>query len=167
MIAEALELPVSVASHVDAMAAAELLLGMRRFGPNSSTSLYVYARETVGYALMIDGRVHSPASGPGTITNLPAHSELLGGSGLLESTVSDEAVLAAARRLRILPAHNGASGGSVTEVLKAARSGNQQAQELLTSGPGCSANRSRCCVTCSTPTTWWSAVRHSPNTPRA
>jgi predicted NBD/HSP70 family sugar kinase len=117
-IAEALELPVSVASHVDAMAAAELLLGMRRFGPNSSTSLYVYARETVGYALMIDGRVHSPASGPGTITNLPAHSELLGGSGLLESTVSDEAVLAAARRLRILPAHNGASGG-------------KQAQELL------------------------------------
>jgi predicted NBD/HSP70 family sugar kinase len=130
-IAEALELPVSVASHVDAMAAAELLLGMRRFGPNSSTSLYVYARETVGYALMIDGRVHSPASGPGTITNLPAQSELLGGSGLLESTVSDEAVLAAARRLRILPAHNGASGGTVTEVLKAARSGNKQAQELL------------------------------------
>jgi predicted NBD/HSP70 family sugar kinase len=116
------------------MAAAELLLGMRRFGPNSSTSLYVYARETVGYALMIDGRVHSPASGPGTITNLPAQSELLGGSGLLESTVSDEAVLAAARRLRILPAHNGASasgGGTVTEVLKIARSGNKQAQELL------------------------------------
>jgi predicted NBD/HSP70 family sugar kinase len=127
VIAEALELPVSVASHVDAMAAAELLLGMRRFGPNSSTSLYVYARETVGYALMIDGRVHSPASGPGTITNLPAYSELLGGSGLLESTVSDEAVVAAARRLRILPPNN----GTVTEVLKAARGGNQQAQELL------------------------------------
>ncbi len=131
VIAETLELPVSVASHVDAMAAAELLLGMRRFGPNSSTSLYVYARETVGYALMIDGRVHSPASGPGTITNLPAHSELLGGSGLLESTVSDEAVLAAARRLRILPTHGGPANGSVTEVLKAARGGNQQAQELL------------------------------------
>jgi predicted NBD/HSP70 family sugar kinase len=131
VIAEALELPASVASHVDAMAAAELLLGMRRFGPNASTSLYVYARETVGYALMIDGRVHSPASGPGTITNLPAHSELLGGSGLLESTVSDEAVVAAARRLRILPPNNGASAGTVTEVLKAARGGNQQAQELL------------------------------------
>jgi predicted NBD/HSP70 family sugar kinase len=131
VIAEALELPVSVASHVDAMAAAELLLGMRRFGPNSSTSLYVYARETVGYALMIDGRVHSPASGPGTITNLPAQSELLGGSGLLESTVSDAAVLAAARRLRILPTRTGASGGTMTEVLRIARSGNQQAQELL------------------------------------
>ena len=57
---------------VDENEAAELLLGMRRFGPNSSTSLYVYARETVGYALVIGGRVHSPASGPGTITNLPA-----------------------------------------------------------------------------------------------
>jgi predicted NBD/HSP70 family sugar kinase len=131
VIAEALGLPVSVASHVDAMAAAELLLGMRRFGPNSSTSLYVYARETVGYALVIGGRVHSPASGPGTITNLPAQSELLGGSGLLESTVSDEAVLAAARRMRILPAHSGASGAAVTELLRAARSGNQQAKDLL------------------------------------
>jgi predicted NBD/HSP70 family sugar kinase len=131
VLAEALELPVSVASHVDAMAAAELLLGVRRSGPNSSTSLYVYARETVGYALVIDGRVHRPTSGPGTITNLPAHSELLGGSGLLESTVSDEAVVAAARRLRILPSHHGQAGGTVTEVLKAARGGNQQAQELL------------------------------------
>jgi predicted NBD/HSP70 family sugar kinase len=131
VIAEALELPVSVASHVDAMAAAELLLGMRRFGPNSSTSLYVYARETVGYALMIDGRVHSPASGPGTITNLPAQSELLGGSGLLESTVSDEAVLAAARRLRVLPARSDGSAATVTDLLKVARGGNEQGKELL------------------------------------
>ncbi|MGO9656727.1 ROK family protein [Mycobacterium sp.] len=130
VFAEALGLPVSVACHVDAMAAAELLLGMRRFAPNS-TSLYVYARETVGYALSIGGRVHSPASGPGTIANLPAQSELLGGSGLLESTVSDEAVLAAARRMRILPARNGGSGATVTELLRAARSGNEQAQELL------------------------------------
>ncbi|BCO37849.1 ROK family transcriptional regulator [Mycobacterium heckeshornense] len=132
VLAEALGLPVSVASHVDAMAGAELLLGMRRFAPNSSTSLYVYARETVGYALVIGGRVHSPASGPGTIANLPAQSELLGGSGQLESTVSDEAVLAAARRLRILPAvRNGGPASAMTELIKAARNGNQQARELL------------------------------------
>lgn len=103
VLADALGLPVSVASHVDAMAGAELMLGMRRFAPSSSTSLYVYARETVGYALMIGGRVHCPASGPGTIAPLPVHSEMLGGTGQLESTVSDEAVLAAARRLRIIP----------------------------------------------------------------
>ncbi|VBA34680.1 Transcriptional regulator [Mycobacterium innocens] len=135
VLADALGLPVSVASHVDAMAGAELLLGMRRFTPGSSTSLYVYARETVGYALVIDGRVHCPASGPGTIAGLPARSELLGGTGQLESTVSDEAVLAAARRLRILPAASAArtngSAGAVTDLLRAARAGNQQARDLL------------------------------------
>jgi predicted NBD/HSP70 family sugar kinase len=136
VLADALGLPVSVASHVDAMAGAELLLGLRRFAPSSPTSLYVYARETVGYALVIGGRVHCPASGPGTIAALPAHSELLGGAGQLESTVSDEAVLAAARRLKILPAVAPATriNGSATamaDLLRVARAGSQQARELL------------------------------------
>jgi predicted NBD/HSP70 family sugar kinase len=136
VLADALGLPVSVASHVDAMAGAELLLGMRRFAPSSPTSLYVYARETVGYAMVIGGRVHCPAGGPGTIAGLPAYSELLGGTGQLESTVSDEAVLAAARRLRILPAAapvnrpNGAVT-AMTDLLRVARAGNEQAKELL------------------------------------
>jgi predicted NBD/HSP70 family sugar kinase len=132
VLAEALGLPVSVASAVHAMAGAELLLGMRRFAPGTSSSLYVYARETVGYALVIGGRVHSPASGPGTMATLPATSELLGGSGQLESTVSDEAVLAAARRLRILPAaRTPGSGAAIAELLRAARNGNQLAKDLL------------------------------------
>ena len=129
VLAETLGLPVSVASHVDAMAGAELLLGVRRPPTTSTTSLYVYARETVGYALSIGGRVHSPTSGPGTIAALPVQSELLGGSGQLESTVSDEAVLIAARKARIIPAEGPAS--TVTAVLKAARQGNQQAVALL------------------------------------
>ncbi|TMS47337.1 MULTISPECIES: ROK family protein [Mycobacterium] len=134
VLAEALGLPVSVASHVDAMAGAELLLGGPRRAPEAvgapaRTSLYVYARETVGYALSIGGRVHSPASGPGTIAGLPARSELLGGSGQLESTVSDEAVLNAARRLRIIPAEGPSS--TLSAVLRAARQGNGQAVELL------------------------------------
>jgi predicted NBD/HSP70 family sugar kinase len=138
VLAEALGLPVSVASHVDAMAGAELLLGGRRLpvseiagaGPASaSTSLYVYARETVGYALSIGGRVHSPTSGPGTIAALPAESELLGGSGQLESTVSDEAVLTAARKARIISTEGPAS--TMQAVLRAARQGNEQAQALL------------------------------------
>ncbi len=135
VLADALGLPVSVASHVDAMAGAELLLGMRRFLPSSPTSLYVYARETVGYALVIGGRVHCPASGPGTIAALPAHSELLGGTGQLESTVSDEAVLAAARRLRILPfspaGRANAPAAGIADLLRLARAGNDQAKELL------------------------------------
>ncbi|MDO3639283.1 ROK family protein, partial [Mycolicibacterium arseniciresistens] len=95
-----------------------------------TTSLYVYARETVGYALSIDGRVHSPGSGPGTIAALPAQSKLLGGTGQLESTVSDEAVLAAARRQGVVPADGPAS--TLANVLRAARQGNAAARELLT-----------------------------------
>jgi predicted NBD/HSP70 family sugar kinase len=131
VLAQTLGLPVSLASHVDAMAGAELLLGARRSAAaaESATSLYVYARETVGYALSIAGKVHSPASGPGTISGLPAHSELLGGSGRLESTVSDEAVLAAARKQRIVPADGPSS--TIAAVLRAARSGNTAAVELL------------------------------------
>jgi predicted NBD/HSP70 family sugar kinase len=129
VLAEALGLPVSVASHVDAMAGAELLLGVRRQPAPGSTSLYIYARETVGYALSIGGQVHSPTSGPGTIAALPAHSELLGGSGELESTVSDEAVLIAARKARVIPAEGPAS--TMAAVLRAARQGNAKAQELL------------------------------------
>ncbi len=130
--ADALGLPVAVASHVDAMAGAELLLGRRPVAEAGAanapgaTSLYVYARETVGYALMIGGRVHTPAAGPGTIATLPASSELLGGSGQLESTVSDAAVVAAARRLRILP-----DGGAPAGLLRAARAGDGPARELL------------------------------------
>ena len=135
VLAETLGLPVSLASHVDAMAGAELLLGGRRVNAPAAanvppaTSLYVYARETVGYALSIGGRVHSPTSGPGTIAALPAQSEMLGGSGQLESTVSDEAVLTAARRLRIVPADGPSS--TIGAVLRSARQGNQPAVDLL------------------------------------
>jgi predicted NBD/HSP70 family sugar kinase len=152
VLAETLGLPVSLASHVDAMAGAELLLGARRLNgptdidsagrivrrtasakaqlsPGESTNLYVYARETVGYALSIGGRVHSPASGPGTIAALPVASELLCGSGQLESTVSDQAVLTAARAQRIVPADGPAS--TIGGVLRAARQGQSDAIALL------------------------------------
>lgn len=133
VLAEALGLPVSLASHVDAMAGAELLLGARRgpgrATPETGTSLYLYVRETVGYALSIDGRVHSPTSGPGTIAALPVHSEILGGSEQLESTVSDQAVVAAARRQRLLPAEGPAS--TIGAVYRAARAGDPGAVALL------------------------------------
>ncbi len=134
VLADNLGLPVSVASHVDAMAGAELLLGMRRAPTPASSSLYVYVRETVGFALVIGGRVHTPASGPGTIAGLPVSSELLGGSGRLESTVSDEAVLAAARSRRIVP--DSGPRTSMQALLRVARQGDQpaavSARELLT-----------------------------------
>jgi predicted NBD/HSP70 family sugar kinase len=135
VLAGTVGLPVSVASHVDALAGAELLLGPRRpalqnvAGQATPTSLYVYARETVGYALSIGGSVHSPASGPGTIAALPVRSELLGGTGKLESTVSDEAVLTAARKARVIPADGPTS--TMQAVLRTARQGNEKAQQLL------------------------------------
>lgn len=132
VLGRTLGLPVSVASHVDAMAGAELLLGGHPHR-QPANSLYLYARETVGFAQVIDGRVHTPVGGPGTIAGLPVSSEMLGGSGQLESTVSDEAVLAAARKSGILPATGPAS--SMAALLRIARAadapGGADARELL------------------------------------
>jgi predicted NBD/HSP70 family sugar kinase len=129
VLGEALGLPVSLASHVDAMAGAELLLASRGVAAGTATSVYVYARETVGYALSIGGRVHTPESGPGTIAALPVQSAPLGGTGRLESTVSDEAVLTAARASSIVPAEGPAS--TIAAVLRAARRGDERAAALL------------------------------------
>lgn len=123
VLGDALGLPVSVASHVDAMAGAELLIGKHPHGGGSS--LYIYARETVGFAQVIDGGVYTPASGPGTIAGLPVYSELLGGTGQLESTVSDEAVVAAARKRGLLPATG--PNSSLPTLLRIAKGGDSPA----------------------------------------
>jgi len=104
------------------MAFAEVL--GNRFGEDQAgagTSLYFYARETVGIAQVINGRVHTPISGPGTVAGLPVQSELLGGSGRLESTVSDEAVVSAARKLGILP--QSGPNSSIARLRRMAREG--------------------------------------------
>ena len=107
----------------------------RARSPPTASSLYVYARETVGYALVIGGRVHTPASGPGTIANLPAQSELLGGAGGLESTVSDEAVLAAARRLGVIA--GGAATAGLTPLVRGGPAGQRAGPRAARrAGPG-------------------------------
>ena len=148
-LGNALGMPVSVASHVDAMAGAELLFstpGRRRtgtgdrlrglhFGDRLSvlyfgdrlSVLYFYARETVGFAQVIDGRVYTPASGPGTIASLPVRPEMLGGTGTLESTVSDEAVVAAACKRGILPVSG--PGSTISVLMRISRRGDAQAAE--------------------------------------
>ena len=127
VIAERLGLRVSVASHVDAMAAAELVFGWPRSGAPAATTLYVYARETVGFALTIGGKVHTPARGPGSIAGLPVQRDLNGQPATLEDAVSDDAVLRAARAARIAP---GAT--TVAAVTRAARAGDTGAAALLT-----------------------------------
>jgi predicted NBD/HSP70 family sugar kinase len=132
VLAKAVGLPISVASHVDAMAGAELLLAAPHRGAPAApvvrgNSLYVYARETVGFAQVIDGRVHTPTSGPGTIAGLPVQSELLVGAGRLESTVSDEAVVSAARKRGILWAAG--PNSTVSTLMRVARGADTQAAE--------------------------------------
>ena len=71
--------------------------------------------------------------GPGTLAGLPVQSELLGGNGQWESTVSDEAVLAAARKRGILT--NAGPHSSMSALLRIAKqdkgSAAADARELL------------------------------------
>ena len=99
VLANVLGMRVSVASHVDSMAAAELILGLRRFtapAPRVSTS----TRETVGYAGDRRAGAQSPER-PGKHRGPAGAVRVVGAVRNSRSTVSDEAVLTAARRLRI------------------------------------------------------------------
>ncbi|KJR07366.1 hypothetical protein ACN95_04985 [Gordonia sihwensis] len=97
----ALGVPVSVAEHVQAMAAAELLLASTV--QRSGSSLFFYARETVGMALIIDGEVHQPAHGAGTIAGLRVEPGVLAVEPVapLQSVIGTAAVKAAAARLDV------------------------------------------------------------------
>lgn len=124
-----LGLPVSVSGHVEAMAGSELLLTPARAEAATGTSLYFYARETAGIALTIDGRVHTPSTGPGSIAHLPTGSNALcacGHRGCLEATVSDRAVLADAVERGIV-----ASGVGIAALYRSAHDGSVPAQQIL------------------------------------
>ncbi|MDJ0396016.1 ROK family protein [Rhodococcus sp. G-MC3] len=125
-----LGLPVSVSGHVEAMAGSELLLTPARAGTSAEgTSLYFYARETAGIALTIDGRVHTPSTGPGSIAHLPTGSNArceCGNRGCLEATVSDRAVVAAAVERGVLE-----PGSSTSALYQAGHDGSATAREIL------------------------------------
>ncbi|MFD4368643.1 ROK family protein [Rhodococcus sp. NPDC058521] len=134
IIGAGLGLPVSVAAHVEAMAASELLLSPDRpdAGPDNATSLYVYARETAGIAITIDGRVHTPSNGPGSIAHLPTGSSAVcscGSTGCLEATVSDRALIDAALDAGIVTDTD--ERPAMSALYKAAASGSAPAHELL------------------------------------
>ncbi|MFC9893017.1 ROK family protein [Nocardia sp. NPDC127579] len=136
VLGDVLELPVSVAPHVEAMAAAELLLPTPepRTGQERGSSLYFYVRETAGISVTLDGRVHTPSSGPGSIAHLPTGSQVqctCGRRGCLEVTVGDRALHARAVGLGIIPAHNGTAGTTIADLYRAAEAGSVPAQDLL------------------------------------
>ncbi|MDH6680411.1 putative NBD/HSP70 family sugar kinase [Rhodococcus sp. LBL1] len=127
-------LPVSVAAHVEAMAASELLLTPQRAENTEArgSGLYFYARETVGLALTLDGKVHTPAAGPGSVAHLPTDSTVLcdcGATGCLEAAVSDRGVLRAAQRAGVLPA--GGDLPPIAALYREARAGSVAAQDIL------------------------------------
>lgn len=130
IVGASLGLPISVSGHVEAMAGAELLLAPSRVEtPRNGTSLYFYARETTGVALTIDGKVHSPSTGPGSIAHLPTGSAIeciCGRTGCLEATVSDRAVLAIAADRGVVRGSEG-----ISALYKAAHGGNATAQKVL------------------------------------
>lgn len=127
--------PVSVAAHVEAMAASELLLTPQRTenAETRGSALYFYGRETVGLAVTLDGKVHTPASGPGSIAHLPTGADVpcdCGATGCLEAVVSDRGVLRAAQRAGVLPP--GGTLPPIATLYSAARSGSAAAQQILT-----------------------------------
>ncbi|MEP9416556.1 MULTISPECIES: ROK family protein [unclassified Gordonia (in: high G+C Gram-positive bacteria)] len=128
VIAESVGLPVSVASHVEAMAAAELVVNPSEADADQRSSfLYFYAREMVGIAFSVDGTVHTPAGGPPVIGHFPAAGTTLldpNRTGRLEPTVSDTGVVEAAQSLN-LPVED------IEGILALARGGDATARALL------------------------------------
>ncbi|WP_280425015.1 ROK family protein [Nocardia carnea] len=142
VFSEVLGLPISVAPHVEAMAAAELLLpGVQQDSGDASgqahahgSSLYFYVRETAGISVTLDGRVHTPSNGPGSIAHLPTGSEVecqCGRRGCLEATVGDRALHARAVGRGIIPAYNGKASSTIGDLYRAAVRGSEPARELL------------------------------------
>ncbi|WP_067516918.1 ROK family protein [Nocardia uniformis] len=118
-----LDLPVSVSAHVEAMAAAELLLTPRDPDARPGSSLYIYARETAGVAVTLHDRVHTPANGPGSITHLPTGSEVecrCGRRGCLEATIGERELLSRAVRQGILPKPEAARRARITDLYRTA-----------------------------------------------
>lgn len=99
-LADTLGVPVSVCEHVQAMAAAELLLCAPREGDESG--LFFYARETTGMAVTVGGRVLVPSRGAGTIAHVPVSAPVLAdGRATLQDVVGVAVARRAAQRLGI------------------------------------------------------------------
>ncbi|GAA2795780.1 ROK family transcriptional regulator [Saccharopolyspora taberi] len=98
LLERATGLPVHLDGHVQAMAAAELLFGL---GQQPASLLYFYARQVVGVAFAVGGRLHRGPTGAGDIAHLPVGGDArceCGRTGCLEATVSEEALLRRAMR---------------------------------------------------------------------
>ncbi|WP_328855976.1 ROK family protein [Williamsia herbipolensis] len=129
VLSQTIGLPVSVASHVEAMAAAELLVNPQQsVGTDEPGSfLYFYAREMVGIAFTVGGTVYTPSAGPPVIGHFPSGPTTLldpRRTGTLEASASDTGVVDAARAA-------GLTVESVEDVHAAAAAGDDTASAIL------------------------------------
>lgn len=121
-----LGLDVTTADHVPAVAATEFL--HRRHGTDGTT-LYVYARNTVGHALAIDHGSHTEVSRTGSLTHFPIDADQVcqcGRTGCLAAAYSDHALARRAVTSGIVP-----PGASIDDVVAAARTGSSAAHDVL------------------------------------
>jgi predicted NBD/HSP70 family sugar kinase len=128
-----LDLPVSVSAHVEAMAAAELLLTHGE-DERVGSSLFIYARETAGVAVTLHDRVHTPTNGPGSIAHLPTGSDVecsCGRRGCLEATVGEAALLGRAVCAGIVPKREAPRRPVIADLYRAADGGAEPAAALL------------------------------------
>ena len=96
-------LEVRTADHIAAVAATEFF--HRRHGTPGVT-LYVYARETVGFAVAVDKGVQTEVSRVGSLTHFPTGGTAVcpcGRTGCMEVEAGDEAVARAAVALGVVP----------------------------------------------------------------
>lgn len=121
--------PYTVVPQVEAMAEVEYRRYEATFRHRPASWLYVYARETVAVAWLVDGVARSSVDGPGTVAHLPTEWRVqceCGRVGCLEAAVADSTVVDIAVRSGVLPAVDG-----IGSVYTAAESGNRVAAELL------------------------------------
>ena len=154
-------LPTAAADHVAAVAAAEYLA---REEALTGCTMYLYARDTAGFALANDLPRRTEISRVGRLSHFPTGSDALcrcGATGCLEATISDEAVAAQARGLGViaLRRHRDAAAPRRTAATAAPTT-------CSPTGPASWAAPPRWSATWSTPTAscWW--VRPSPATRR-
>lgn len=99
---EATGLDVRTGDHIPAVAATEFF--HRRSGTPGVT-LYIYARDTIGFAVVVDKGGQTEVSRVGHLAHLPTGSNIscpCGRTGCLEATAGDDALAAAARRAGLI-----------------------------------------------------------------
>lgn len=122
----ALGLPVVTGDHIAAIAAAEYIARPEQL---DGVTAYVYARDTMGWAVAQEDAGRVTISRVGRLTHFPTGSDIrcdCGRVGCLQVTASDEALAARARRAGVVPV------ADIGRLRESATRGGAAAHGLLT-----------------------------------